>query len=100
MGAEAGCPSPRAEVALDLQHAQLAIQKDGVDREPHEPRVDGPGAADHETVAFRQRLPAEQPARALPKTVRQVAALADDLAVASEENKLMHGRGGVSFHWS
>jgi hypothetical protein len=51
-------------------HAVVAIQKDGVDGEPHPERVHGPGVFQQEPLVRLQSRPAEEPAPTLPQGLR------------------------------
>jgi len=93
--AKARSGPPGAHVLADLEHRQVAVEEHDVDRKAHEPGVNRPGRLDQEAVPARQPSPAEQPAHARERLVGDVAALADDLASARENDSSLHlGRDG------
>src|SRR3954447_4069840 len=79
---------PRAQLAPDGQHAEIPVEEQRVDREPHEPGVDGRRRAEQQALARRELRPAEQPAQARERAIGDDAALAEHATL-----RVAHGDG-------
>jgi hypothetical protein len=69
----------------DRQDSQLTIEKDDIDRKPHEGGVDRPSGADQHSITARKIRATEQTAEPAEHPVGDFAALADGLPVAVDE---------------
>jgi hypothetical protein len=76
---------PRTDVRRDTHDPQLAVEEDDVDREPHEPRVNGRARADQQPFVARKIAPAQEPAKARKEAVGNDAAVAGDASVRAEK---------------
>jgi hypothetical protein len=61
--------TPWLEPPIDMHDAQLGVDEHGIDREPHEPRVDVVAGLEPHGGAFRQARVSEQSASAPEKVV-------------------------------
>src|SRR5262245_49825196 len=80
---------PRLQVVLDADHDEVAVAEDGVDREAHEEHVNRAGRPEEHALPFVEPRAAEQPPHPFQRRVRELAALADDLAA----RLLQHAHG-------
>src|SRR3954451_12133260 len=72
---------PRAQLAPDGQHAEIPVEEQCVDREPHEPGVDGRRRAEQQPLAGRELRSAEQSPQARERAIGDRAALAEHAAL-------------------
>ena len=82
--------APGSKLLLDLEHAELAVEEDHVDRESHEPGVDRPSRPNQKPLSTREGLASEQPAHARERAVRDLTELANNLTFGTDENNLVH----------
>jgi len=76
----AGRHPPRPDAVDELQHAPLVVRVDDIDREAHEPHVDGSRGLDPQALLGVEARPAEQSLRPRPRRDRERAVLTDDRA--------------------
>ena len=87
-GAPARCGAERPEVWNDLDHDLVGVEKDDVDREPHEGRVDRPRGAEKDALARGQVFLAEQAPEPAPRRVGDGDGLRDDSAVFAPQGEI------------
>src|SRR4051794_28581288 len=68
--------APWAHVIAHREHPELLVEEDHVDREAHEPGVDGGGRAEQQALAGRQLAPPQKAPQAPERTVGDGAARA------------------------
>src|SRR4051812_42266809 len=83
---------PRAQLAPDVQHAEIPVEEQRIDREPHEPGVDGRRRAEQQALPGRELRSAEQPPQARERAIGDRAALAEHAAlrVADGDGRAAH----------
>ncbi len=89
-GAPEGRGAPWPEVALDRDDDLIRVEKDDVDREMHEMRVNRERGTKHHPLAGIQSASSEQPAEAAMSAVGDDAPLTDDPSVFAAERQCSH----------
>ena len=85
---------PGAKVVFDVDHDQIAVEEDGVDREPHEEHVNRAGGAEQDSLTGWKAAPAEQPPHSLRRARRHEQMLADDAPVLAGQNGELRSQRG------
>ena len=81
---------PRLQAARDVDHDEVAVAEDRVDREPHEHHVDRAGRTEEHPFAGLEAANAEQPSHAHERTCREAAMRAHDGAVCLLRGRKFH----------
>lgn len=90
MGVPAGSCPPGPQPTRDLEHRQLFVEEDDVDRKAHERRVHRPRRPDQHALTPRQVRAPEQAAPTAEEAVGDLAQLADNLTMRANENDRVH----------
>ena len=77
------CRPPRRHRGPHLEHGQVPVEEDDVDREAHEERVYRRGRPEEDALLRRERRAAEETAHPPERPVGDDAALADDRPVGT-----------------